>query len=64
MTDKALLDMCAEMVRVLDACREKVFEMFDKYGYDAAYFNLDIDLSVKIDQFTARVKEQWEATKT
>ena len=60
MTDKEILEMCSEMVFVLEECREGIFGKFDKYGYDAAMFDIDIDLSVKVDRITTRVKEQWD----
>ena len=61
MTDKEVLDMCAEMIHVLEECREKVFDKFGEYNFDAAYFDFDTDLSVKVDHVIIAVKEQWDA---
>ena len=61
MTDKEILEMCSEMVFVLEKCREGIFAKFDKFGYDAAMFDIDIDLSVKVDHIVIRIKEQWDA---
>ncbi len=59
--DEESLQMVSEMVVILEECREKVFEKFEQYHFDPAYFNLDIDLSVKVDHVIIRVKEQWDA---
>ena len=59
-TDKEVIEMCSEFPQVLDDCKEEIFAKFDKYGYDAACFNINIHLSVRVNGIVVQCKEKWK----
>ena len=55
-----IVDMMADILRCLARCREEIDEVFLTHGYDSAYFDVDINMRVSIDDITVDVSESWE----
>jgi len=59
-TDKQVIEMCSEFTHVLCECKKKIFEKFDEHGYDASFFDINISLSVRVDDIVIQCKEKWK----
>ncbi len=55
------LIMCKDILSLLHQCKEEIFEIFHKHGYDSAYYDVTIDLRVQIDEVNLNIKEKWES---
>lgn len=55
-----IVEMMGDMLKCLARCREEIDEVFHTHGYDSAYFDIDINLSIGVDDTTVKVSERWE----
>lgn len=58
--DDELNELMTAILAQLQECKRLIDTQFDEHGYDAAYFDLDIVLSVKIDTLKVEVTEKWD----
>jgi len=59
--DDEELEMLADIQKLLNKTRDKIYKIFeDDYGYDPAYFDINILLKVEIDNNLIQVKEKHE----
>lgn len=49
MTNLDFDDVRTQIYNILRRTRTQILDAFDEHGWDAAYFDIDIDLSVSID---------------
>jgi len=56
--EKEELEMKAEIQKLLYMTKEKVWKIFEDHEYDAAYFDIIIDLKVKINTTQMREYEK------
>ncbi len=47
-----------KVLELLETTRNKVYNIFEESGFDAAFFDIDIDFKVGIDHTTIRVRER------
>jgi hypothetical protein len=52
------------ITNILDDARAAVWRAFEEQGLDAAYFDVEIDLRVVVDDVTIRVREKEESINT
>jgi len=53
--------MMSAVLRQLLICKEKVDDIMNDSGWDAAYFDVEISLKVKFGGVVVEVGEGWEA---
>jgi len=49
-----------KILPILVKTKLKVLDVFTYFGFDAAYFDVNIDLKVSVDDQTVRVHEKWK----
>jgi len=59
--DKDLVKLMQEALEILTLTKLELMKLYEKYGYDGAYFNTIIDLSFSVDEKKIQVKEKWKA---
>jgi len=52
-------EITVEVLKILQKTKEEI-ETKGFEGYDAAYFDVNIDLKVSVDDQTVRVHEKWK----
>ena len=52
-------DMMNRIHGELLICKTLIDDIMEHSGWDAAYFNVEIDLKVRFDNSTVRVREAW-----
>jgi hypothetical protein len=55
-----ITDLMDALHKELYITKEKITDLIDSCGFDAAHFDVDIDLKVKFGESTVRVKEAWK----
>jgi len=58
--DPELNELMAGILKQLQKCRIKIDGEFSNLGFDMAYFDVDINLTMKVDTATVSIKETWE----
>jgi len=58
--DNEITLIVKKALTVLTSTKEKLLDIFEKCGYDPAYFNVNIDLKFVVDDKTVRVHEKWK----
>lgn len=56
---KEMNGLMSNILAQLQICREFIDEQFEAYGYDSAFFDVDIILKVKVDKLGVEVCEKW-----
>ena len=56
-----MVDLCKDILKLLTKTQEGIFGIFDEHDYDAAFFDLNISLQVKVDDIELKVSEGWDA---
>lgn len=51
---KEELELKCKILEILEVTYDEIYRAFNDLGYDTAFFDLDIDLKVKIDDVTLR----------
>jgi len=51
---KEELELKFKILEILEVTYDEIYRAFNDEGYDTAFFDLDIDLKVKIDDVTLR----------
>jgi len=59
--DKDLVKLMQEALEILTLTKLELMKLYEKYGYDGAYFNTIIDLNFSVDEKKIQVKEKWKA---
>jgi len=57
--EEELTDMCKDILEMLVKTKKAIIDKFMEYNYDAAYFNVDINLKTRIDDKVITIKEKW-----
>jgi len=57
--EEEITEMCKDILEILIKTKNSIKDKFTEYGYDAAYFDVDIRLRVKIDDKVLETKERW-----
>ena len=58
--DLELVKGMKQVTKILVEAKNRCIEVFEKEGYDLAYFNVDIDLKFTIDTLTSNIKQKWK----
>ena len=58
--DLELVRGMKKITKILVKTKNECIEVFEKEGYDLAYFNVDIDLKFTIDTLTSNIKQKWK----
>ena len=61
--DKELVRLMQEALEILTLAKAELVKLYEKYGYDGAYFDTDINLRFSVDDKKVEVKEKWKALK-
>jgi len=61
--EEEITEMCKDILELLVKTKKDILDKFMFYGYDPAYFDVDIGLKVKIDDKILEVKESWNRLK-
>jgi len=56
--EEEITDMCKDILEMLVKTKKSIVDKFIEYGYDIAYFDVDINLRVKIDDKVLEIKER------
>lgn len=56
-------EMLHKITDILDDARSKVWQAFEDASLDAAFFDIEIDLKVTVDEVTIRFYEKQEKVK-
>jgi hypothetical protein len=59
--DKDLVKLMQEALEILTLTKLELIKLYEKYGYDGAYFNTIIDLNFSVDEKKIQVKQKWKA---
>ena len=59
MLDEDELDSMQKILVLLRKTREEIDKLWNNSGSDFAYFNVNIDLKVKVDEVEVRIKDGW-----
>jgi hypothetical protein len=59
--DKDLVKLMQEALEILTLAKVELIKLYEKYGYDGAYFDTDINLRFGIDDKKVEVKQKWKA---
>jgi hypothetical protein len=59
--DKDLVKLMQEALEILTLTKLELIKLYEKYGYDGAYFNTIIDLNFSVDEKKIQVKQKWRA---
>jgi len=59
--EDGVVEMCGDILKLLTKTKEDIFEIFHEHNYDPAYFNINILLSIIIDDIELKVSEGWDA---
>jgi hypothetical protein len=53
--------MMETILMELQVCKARVDDIINDSGWDACYFDVEIDLKVKFDKTQVKVREAWKA---
>ena len=56
--EEEITEMCKDTLEMLVKTKKSIVDKFIEYGYDIAYFDVDINLRVKIDDKVLEIKER------
>ena len=56
--EEEITDMCKDILEMLVKTKKSIVDKFIEYGYDIAYFDVDINLRIKIDDKVLEIKER------
>jgi len=59
--DKDLVKLMQEALEILTLTKLELTKLYEKYGYDGAYFDTIIDLNFSVDEKKIQVKQKWKA---
>jgi len=59
--DKEELELRTKILAVLKNAQKGIHDAFSDLGFDESYFDLSIDLRVKVDDTELRVRERYAA---
>lgn len=57
--DKDEIKILQKAIILLEKTKSKLLDLFEKQGFDAAYFDVDVDLMFSVNDKTVRVRESW-----
>ena len=56
--EEEITEMCKDILEMLVKTKKSILDKFMEYGYDVAYFDVEIKLRVKIDDKVLEIKER------
>jgi len=59
--EDGVVEMCGEILKLLAVTKENIFEIFNDHNYNPAYFDINILLSIIIDDVELKIAEGWDA---
>lgn len=61
MSDEGEIKLGQKILAVLKETKDKIYECFDDFGFDAAYFDIEIDLKCQVNDLMLRIHEKEKA---